>query len=328
MRRPVGYSLVGGILVALLLSLQGCLMPYPGDQRQTLTVVVEEINPTATGLAETIPRATPAPNLPAATGLPTPAGEGFESITDSPLYAVVLVGEGNALNVRAGPGIDQPIVETLPPNTRDLKITGQQEGAGQERWIEIRRLTGETGWVSGSFVTQQVPSEAFCGNPRVRTLLRDFELAVLNQDGELLADLVSRRRGLTIRQTWWNPEVNFSLGAVPTLFSSSEAREWGLAPGAGEPVEGSFQQVILPQLLDVLSQEYAQACNTLQQGVGSGPTAGQVAWPFEYQNFNYVALYRKAPAGQELDWRTWSIGVEIVEAQPYIVYLIQYAWEP
>jgi hypothetical protein len=320
-------SLSGGLILALFLSLQACLQPYPVDMRQTLTVAVEEVNPTATGLAESIPRATPAPHLPLATEPPTPSG-GFETITDSPLHAVVLVGQGNFLNVRAGPGIDQPILETLPPNARDLKITGQHEGLGDERWIEIRRQTGETGWVNASYVTQQVPSEAFCGNPRIRTLLRDFENAILLQDGEQFSDLVSRRRGLTIRQTWWNPEVNFSAGEVAAIFNGTGEREWGLAPGVGEPVVGSFQEVILPQLLDVLSSEYSQACNTLQQGVGTGPTAGQADWPFEYQNFNYVALYRKAPSGQELDWRTWALGVEIVDAQPYLVYLVQYHWEP
>ena len=49
--------------------------------------------------------------------------------------------------------------------------------------------------------------------------------------------------------------------------------------------------------------------------------------PFEYGNFNYVALYRAADSGDEFNWRTWAVGIEYVRGQPLLVFLVQNAWE-
>jgi hypothetical protein len=42
---------------------------------------------------------------------------------------------------------------------------------------------------------------------------------------------------------------------------------------------------------------------------------------------NYEALYRAAPAGDEMNWRTWVVGFDYVGGVPYIASVVQYAWE-
>ena len=313
-----------GLLFALIV-LQGCIEPYPVDMRQTLTVVVSEFVPTATGLAETIGRTTPQPGdtliNPGGTVLPSELSGG------SPFYAVILVSADNVLNVRAEPGIDQPILAMLEPDARDLKITGNRKTIGEDEWVEIEQSSEENGWVSSTFLTQQVPKEAFCSNSKIRTLMRDVVTALQERDNAAFARLVNPERGLLVRQEWWNNELLFAPAQIETLFSSDESYDWGTGAASGEPVQGSFKKIVLPELTDVVDGEYSQACNTLDYGIGSGPTTAQVVWPFEYSNLNYVALFRPGAAGAEQDWRTWAVGVEIIDGQPYVTVLIQYHWE-
>jgi hypothetical protein len=317
--------LYNSLIFLSLLLLQGCVRPNPVDMRLTLTVSVPEFLPTPTGFSTLIGRATPFPGseqINAGTPLaPSELSGG------SVYYAVILVSEGNFLNVRSGPGIDQPILETLPPSTRDLKLTGDEEIIGEERWVEILRPTGETGWVSGFFLTQQVVKDAFCTYPKVRTLIQKLAAAVQDENPESFADLINPERVLTIRHEWWNPEVNINQAEIAKLQSDSEVRNWGTEAGSGDLIEGSFRKVIWEKMVDVFTGEYSVACNTLEFGQGSGITAGETIWPAEYTNLNYMVAYRPGPKGDELNWRSWALGIEILDGEPYLTYLVQYHWE-
>jgi len=192
--------------------------------------------------------------------------------------------------------------------------------------VEIVTPTGTTGWVNAHYLTEVVDAAVFCSDPRVTNLINAFVSAVQSQDGAALAQLVSPTHGLTIRHNWWNPEVNLQGQSVlADLFTDTTSHDWGVQDGSGLPIQGPFKDEILPLLQDVFNGSYTQHCNDLANG--SGGTAGMVVWPFEYQNINYVALYRAGAPGDELNWRTWAIGVEFVKGQPYIAFLVQYHWE-
>ncbi|MFQ5406965.1 MAG: hypothetical protein ACE5FI_00895 [Anaerolineales bacterium] len=85
--------------------------------------------------------------------------------------------------------------------------------------------------------------------------------------------------------------------------------------------------MIAPLLRDVLGGEFQRECNTLETGIAVGNTAGLTVLPFEYANFNYVALYRAAAPGDEFNWRTGAVGIEYLRGEPLIVFLVQYEWE-
>ncbi|MDR7316911.1 N-acetylmuramoyl-L-alanine amidase [Brevibacillus nitrificans] len=55
----------------------------------------------------------------------------------------------DALRMRTGPGLDQGVIRVLPMNT-SVTILGQQND-----WLRIRLTSGETGWVSGTYIGNQ-----------------------------------------------------------------------------------------------------------------------------------------------------------------------------
>jgi hypothetical protein len=167
--------------------------------------------------------------------------------------------------------------------------------------------------------------EEFCSSQSVQKLLQEFDAAVQKQDGQALAALTHPSKGLTIRHESWNPEVKFPPSEVPSLFTSTKKYNWGNGDGSGLPIEGSFLEIIQPRLLDVLKGSYTRQCNTLESGVATGGTTGQILWT--YSETSFFTLYRSAPKDVEMDWRTWAVGIEFVANQPYITILVQYHWE-
>ena len=262
------------------------------------------------------------PPIPMVAASPTP-------ISLPNLLAVFDLAEGDMLNVRASASVSAEILETLEAGARDIRPTGRSEDSDGFRWLEIRRSTGDAGWVSQAFLVEQAPGDVFCSDPRVGQMLDQFTLAVRNQDGAALVRLVSPTHGLRILRSQAGSAVVLDDDqAISNLFTSTTDYEWGDDPASGEAVVGPFKDIILPNLLDVLSGSATRYCNTLQQGLAIGPTAATVTWPFDYAALNYVALARPAPADQELNWRTWAAGIDYVNGVPYLAVLVQYYYTP
>ena len=167
----------------------------------------------------------------------------------------------------------------------------------------------------------------FCEDPRVQNFTEQFIWAIEEESGELLGYEITNRSGLNIRLEWWNTNVHFTKDEAVQLFENPTSYDWGIADGSGAPVQGSFMDVVQPKLLDVVEGDYVIRCDTLDFGVASGPSAGLVSWPDDIPARHYMAIYRPAPADQEMDWRTWVLGFEYIDGIPYISYLVQYHWE-
>lgn len=243
-------------------------------------------------------------------------------------YAVLFLAEGEVLNMRAGAGVTEPIVGALQPNERNLEPTGQRTLLGGDPWIELENSDGVVGWVSGRYLTEQSEPGRICEDPNVGDLLDQFTTAVREKDGRQLSRLVSPMHGLTIQHNLWNPPILLDdPQVVSMLFTSTVDYDWGVSDGSGDPLIGSFQSLVLPKIEDVLLQSHTRHCNTLDRDIATGPTAGFVYWPYDYDSLDFIALYRPAPADQELDWRTWAVGIEYVDDKPYIAVLIQFHWE-
>lgn len=172
------------------------------------------------------------------------------------------------------------------------------------------------------------PGLDFCNNEQVQSVLTALIDAVTQKDGAALSSLIDPAAGLDIFITSANPPVNIPAGDAAGLFDSTFAYSWGDQPASGLPVEGTFSAEILPSLLDVMDRSYAQACQSLERGTGTGPTTAVVEWPEEYARMPFIALYRvPGPQDNELDWRTWAVGFTVVDGVPKIRVLVQYFWE-
>lgn len=278
---------------------------------------------------KSVPTLPPSPSsMPVSPALATPPVQGNKERSTAPYFAVIGVGEGDMLNVRSGPGVGNEIIDTLPPNAAGIALASGHQIMGEATWVSIGLPSGGTGWVNAQYLAEEVSKEKFCSDPRVIELSEKFVKAVEALDGVALSDLVSPVHGLTIRHEWWNPEVSFRHSEeVSDLFTTSTAYDWGIQDGSGFPIQGPFKEVVLPELLDVFTADYSTHCNTLEIGVATGGTAGIVGWPFEYAKVNFLALYRAAAPGDELNWRTWVVGVVYVRGEPHVAFLVGYHWE-
>lgn len=246
-------------------------------------------------------------------------------VSPTTTYAVVWVPEGESLAVHKPAGISSSVIDTLASDQRAISLTGYTSLLGSSLWVELVRPVGGTGWVNFWNLTEDVPSTAFCDDPDVAALLVDFVEVMKTRDGEGLGQLVNPRRGLIVRHDWWNPEVIFRPPSIPSLFSDPESYAWGSHHRENViPIQGSFRDVILPQLEDVFEASPEGTCNSLTLG----DAALVAGWPAEYSNLNYVAFHRPAPEeGSRFDWRTWALGIEFLHDRPYLTVLVQFRGE-
>lgn len=129
------------VVVALALAIAACggtdvaeTTTTPSTQPETTTTTVE---PTTT---TTTPETT--------TSLP---GEPIEIGPQAgDLLAVIGVAHNDVLNVRAAPGIDQPVIEELDPLAVDVLALGNTRALPGSFWIEIES-NGTTGWSNASY---------------------------------------------------------------------------------------------------------------------------------------------------------------------------------
>ena len=252
---------------------------------------------------------------------PTPSGP----LNPSNVYAVIRVAPDDTLNIRSEPGMESSVVGTLQPTQSGLTRTGKTSSMGEETWVEIQNPSGGTGWVNADFLTTYIDPAAFCADARVTTLLDDLKTAVNTTSGKLFSSLVSPVHGLDVIYIRDGTVANYTPDEASWAIQSTYQVDWGTGAGSGQPVSGTFPEIILPALQDVF-KNVTLACNEIKLG-GATYT---VEWPSEYANLNFYSLYNPGndPSNGGLDWRTWLAGVEYVDGQPYLFSLSNYQWEP
>jgi hypothetical protein len=315
----------------LLLLLSGCRLltpaetplPPPPTAAPPTEPAAPEILPTPTlpPPPTAIPTAvanTPTPEpTPAPTATPEPAFQ-----TDAS-YRVIFVEADDTLNVRSGPGVQNPVVTELAPDAAGIRVTGPGEQVDDWLWLPIE-ANGVSGWVNSLHLTEMVSEVQFCNEMLALSLITNLRTAVAQKDGQALAKLVHPEHGLTIHRHWWNPAVRFEATAVADLFTSEESYYWGREDGTGFDMNGSFMDYIYPRLERNLLPARVLGCNEIMHG----GTAGYVWLPEGYENVNFYAVYRPHAEDQfEMDWGTWVVGIERWQGQYYISYLVHFEWE-
>ena len=174
-------------------------------------------------------------------------------------------------------------------------------------------------------VLTAVPENAspnFCEDTRGLKLLLDLQTALQNRDGEFLATLVSPSSGVGVRFIREGKIVTY-FDNIKFIFNTTYQADWGLGAGSGQPVKGSFQEIVLPSLDKVFASNPTVTCNGLK--VGGATYIPE--WP--YTGMDYYSLYY--PGSSEfnnLDWETWAVGMLRQEGKPQLTALVHYEWEP
>lgn len=240
-------------------------------------------------------------------------------------YAVINVFADDTLNIRSEAGVQNTLVGTLQPNQSGLIRTGKTTRVEDELWAEIQNPDGGNGWVNTEFLTEYVVPLAFCADTRVPLLLQSLETAINTLDSELMKSIVSPRHGVNVSYLRSGTVANYSPEEAGWAFQSVYVMDWGLGAGSGEPVRGTFPEIILPALQETF-KNFEITCNEIILG---GATY-VVEWPTEYTNLNFYSVHNPGndPSYDGLDWNTWLAGVEYVNGNPYLFSLTHYQWEP
>lgn len=162
----------------------------------------------------------------------------------------------------------------------------------------------------------------FCQDTRALQLLFNFQTAIQNKDGELLASLVSPSTGVGVRYIRDGSVITY-FDNIEFVFETTYEADWGLSPGSGEPLKGSFQQIVPPSLEAVFASNPILTCNELKTG-GATYTP---AW--RYNGMDYYSVH--FPGTDEfggMNWETWAVGMIREQGKPMLAALIHYVWEP
>ena len=163
----------------------------------------------------------------------------------------------------------------------------------------------------------------FCDDPGPLQLLVSLKEAITTADGSLLSSIVSPDHGMDARLLRNGRVVNYDRAHAAALFESTYRLDWGDAPGSGLPLEGSFSDLFVPELTDVLSKPHSTTCNVIRVG---GTTYAPM-WP--YAGIDFYSLYYPGSGGSGgLDWHTWAVGVQRIGDQAYVYAIMQFKWEP
>lgn len=324
------------ILMLLFISLvfTGCSTPQGGSSPTAIlpSTPNQLIVPTLTSIPSSpvvLPSTVQTTQIPQTPGAETSVratqqsstGEVINSGSSSGPYAVILVASNDVLNIRSGPREDKGVVGTLTYNDTGIMRLGSWSQVGDATWVEIQSQAGVRGWVNSHFLTEYVAPSATC-DPKVLTLIGQFEQAMTTTNGELLKSLVSPVHGLDVWAYRSGNPINFDAEHARWVFDSTFSHNWGPHPASGQEVTGAFHDIILPGLVDVFKVNHTTTCNDKTVSTYGEP------WPVEYTNINVVKSYKPGSPGADLDWRAWLIGTEYVSGKPYLFSLIQFIWVP
>jgi hypothetical protein len=244
-------------------------------------------------------------------------------VTPSGPYAVIGIPPNTALSIYSAAGASNSVVGSFPYDAVNVMRTGATASADTSAWVEVQNPSGGTGWVNSNNLTEYVTHDAFCADNRVSLLLDQLKGSMNQSNGDMFAGLVSPRHGVNVHLWAYQPAVNFDTGTAKTVFTSSTVYTWGIGGGKGGtvPDSGTFAQIIQPKMQEVFNSPNMETyCDNLTK-VFPLP----VPWP--YTNIHYYNLYKPSSEGM-LDFRTWLIGFEYINGQPYVHSMITIVWEP
>lgn len=72
------------------------------------------------------------------------------------VYSVTKIPAGQSLNMRAGPGVNNRVVGSIPATASGVVATGEEQRVGRSIWVKVY-YAGKGGWVNSSYLTTGTP---------------------------------------------------------------------------------------------------------------------------------------------------------------------------
>jgi hypothetical protein len=283
--------------------------PYPTDLPTRVPPAVTR-QPAATPLPPT-----PAPSAP-------PVGPSLGS------FAVVGVYSDDVLNLRAGPGVDQILVGSVPFYGRDVEVHVGGQQLGESWWVPVR-YGPVSGWANSDYLARQVGS---MGDPAA-ALAAQAILALRDQDIPELAGLVHPVKGITFSPYAYVRPLQGALGEADLVFSRDQllglwtdptVYRWGRYDGSGEPIDLTFEQYYQRFVYDVdFAQPDVVGFNDM---VGQGNTPNNIADVYPLAQTVEYHFEGFDPQYAGMDWRSLRLVLEEYEGDWYLVGIVHDQW--
>jgi photosystem II stability/assembly factor-like uncharacterized protein len=215
-----------------------------------------------------------------------------------------------------------------PSNSQAIFVSGWGLDGKSEAILYVTRFPGgNLYWhsvlIASTGFAPAPPPNDFCADARIPALLEQLKGSMNQSNGDMFATLVSPTNGVNVRLWAYSAGVTFNTANAATVFTSTDSYDWGGGP-SGVPDVGSFKDVIQPKLLEVLNAPNMETyCDNLTK-------VFPLSNPWPYPNIHYYNLYKPATGtpGNEFDFRTWLIGFEYINNQPYLYGMVSIVWEP
>jgi hypothetical protein len=238
-------------------------------------------------------------------------------------YAVTGIAANDVLNIRSGAGVSYPIVGSFAPEAINVMRTGPMTSADSAFWVEVQKPDGGTGWVNFAYLTEYVSHDAFCADTRIAALIEQLKGSMNQSNGDMFSGIISLRNDHGVNIHLWKnaAPINFTRATASSVFTSAEVYNWGGGP-SGQPDIGTFAQIIQPKLLDTLNAPNMEIhCDDLTN-------VFPLFDPWPYHTIRFYNLRKPSTSPELLDFRTWLIGIEYINNQPYLYAMISIVWEP
>lgn len=296
------------------------VVPTQAEPATAEPTEVPSRTPTVVSTATQAPQPTTRPP----TTTPSPPATGPSVGT----FAVVGVYSDDVLNVRSGPGVARPIVDTIPYYGRDVEMFAGGQDVTGAWWAPIRYGTLE-GWANSDYLARQVGQVG----DSVASLAARAILAIRDHDLAELAGLVHPVKGVTfspytsVRPLQGAPgtaDLVFSPAQLRSLWSDPTVYAWGTFDGSGEPIELPFRAYYERFVYDV---DFAQPdVIGFDATIGQGNTINNIATV--YPNAVTVEYHFEGfdPEYAGMDWRSLRLVIEEYEGNWYVVGIVHDEW--
>ena len=211
-------------------------------------------------------------------------------------------------------------------NSQAFFVSGWGLDGKSEAILYVTRFAaGNLYWHSvliapGGF-SPNISTETFCADPRIPVLIEQLKGSMNQSNGDMFAALTSPTHGVDVRLWEYASPINFNTTTAKTVFTSTEVYNWGGGP-SGQPDSGTFAQVIQPKMQEVFNALNMETyCDNLTK-------VFNLSTPWPYPNIHYYNLYKPSTTDTALDFRTWLIGFEYINNQPYLYSMVTIVWEP
>ncbi|HEX9332068.1 MAG TPA: hypothetical protein VF896_09285, partial [Anaerolineales bacterium] len=244
--------------------------------------------------------------------------------------STVLVADPNKdLNALLGTN-PYSIVGLDPANSQALFVSGWGLDGTDEAILYItRRADASLYWHSvliakGGLApnSNSISHDAFCADTNIPILIEQLKGSMNQSNGDMFAGLVSPTHGVNVHLWAHSPAVNFSTTSAKTVFTSTDIYNWGTGPSL-TPDTGTFKDIIQPKLQEVLNAPNMETyCDNLTN------ISPSTLNPWPYPNIHYYNLYKPSTPSTDLNFRTWLIGFEYINNQPYLYAMVTIVWGP